>query len=358
MARQFMTLEKLRTLIIAEATLKQATIEEAVEFLRQKSVELDPEQPDLTKKGIQFILRRPPAAKAPVIDNLHLSNATLEAAAKAIAKETGLALTMEPGGVIFSAPGGEPELLTVIYSVPPDFLNLDGGGKRESAQKVLEEAGITFPEYATAYFNSETGTLSVRNTRENLDLTGLYVEHITARQPKMINLRAEFYQMPKADALALLDQLDSMSDAGAGVAKLREIAATSEKIKLLAAPSLHTRSGQKVQTQSGQGRAPVPLENNKPGSAPPVGAASGEFTGSSFSASATLGGDGKTLDITADFVFGAPSNTPNAEPNVGSLSTNTTMFAGQTRLAGTLSGGEHDDTMILVFLKASLAGSR
>ena len=70
----------------------------------------------------------------------------------------------------------------------------------------------------------------------------------------MINVRAEFYRMRKKDGLALLDELDSELDATEVLKKLRADSSGSELIQLLAAPSVQTRSGQRVRVQSGHGQ--------------------------------------------------------------------------------------------------------
>ncbi len=367
---------KLRSLIIPEIVFDKLQIEEAVEFLRLQSLELDP---DPERKGVSFILRPPTTGDLPRI-TLHLSNVPLEVATIAVADQAGLRVRIDPYAVIIAPADTESELYTRGFRVPPDFLSsgvsggadsTDGGGgpftagnavggsalrPKATAIDILKQLGIPFPENASAFFSAATSTLTVRNTPSNLDLVAQFVEGISGRQVKMINLRAEFYRMPKADALALLDQVESQPDASAGVAKLREIAATSQKIKLLAAPTLLTRSGQQVRMQSGRGqRASTEGGSDAVSPADQPGA---DFTGISFTAEPVLSGDGYTLDLTASIVCATPPAAPGGQPNVGSLSTTATIYAGQTRLLGSLSGGEEDDSMILVFLKTSLTGYR
>ena len=50
---------KLDTIIIPRIDFDDTTVEEAIDFLRQRSRELDSDDPDPTKKGISFVIRKP-----------------------------------------------------------------------------------------------------------------------------------------------------------------------------------------------------------------------------------------------------------------------------------------------------------
>jgi len=215
-------LDKMRTLIIPSVALEQATVEEAVEFLRMKSKELDVATTDPAQKGVNFILRLPATGAVPRIPSLNLSNVPLEVAVKAVADQSGLRSRVEPFAVIISPLDSDQELYTKVFRVPPDFLTLGGstgeaadtgggdpfaagggdgasGGSalrpRASAIDILKQAGITFPETGTAFFSSATSTLTVRNTPANLDLVDQFVESISNKISKMINITAKFIEV-------------------------------------------------------------------------------------------------------------------------------------------------------------------
>jgi general secretion pathway protein D len=215
-------LDKMRTLIIPSVALDQATVEEAVEFLRLKSKELDVATTDPTKKGVNFILRLPATGAMPRISSLNLSNVPLEAAVKAVADQAGLRSRVEQFAVIIAPADSDQELATKVFRVPPDFLTLggsaggdaeggggadpfaagggtEGGGSairpRASAIDILKQAGIQFPESGTAFFSSATSTLTVRNTPANLDLVDQFVESISNKISKMINITAKFIEV-------------------------------------------------------------------------------------------------------------------------------------------------------------------
>src|SRR5690606_32783304 len=59
--------QKMRTIVIPEIDFENVTVEEAVDFLRQKSVEFDTLELDPAKKGVNFIIRRP-RSTAPAAD--------------------------------------------------------------------------------------------------------------------------------------------------------------------------------------------------------------------------------------------------------------------------------------------------
>jgi bla regulator protein BlaR1 len=51
--------DKLNTLVVPQIQLENASLEEAVDFLRLRATQLDTAEPDPTKKGINFVIRAP-----------------------------------------------------------------------------------------------------------------------------------------------------------------------------------------------------------------------------------------------------------------------------------------------------------
>lgn len=393
--------EKLRTLVLPAMVLEEATLEEAVDFLRLKSVELDVAAQDVRHRGVNFILRLSAETTRPKV-TLNLVNVPLGIAVKAVSDQAGVRSRVEPFAVIISDHQNDNELYTKTWRVPPDFLSMGGSGApdsnaggadplaagggeneggsalrpRASAIDILKQAGIQFPESGTAFFSSATSTLTVRNTPANLDLVDQFIESISRRLPKMINLRAELYRLPKAEALAVAESLDDTLDATEVVKKLRTQASGSEAVKLLAAPSLQTRSGQRARVQSGRGlpvdaptgasadvfdtkRRRLEAEGQPAGAIPTSpGALPADFQGCLLEADPTLGADGFTLDAATSITYGAPPRVAGERPHISTLSTTTTLYVGQMRLLGMLSSGEDEETMTLVFLKAGLASYR
>ena len=117
---------QLKSIIIPEIDFSEATIEEAVEFLRRQAQFLDPES-----GGVNIVVKHadgtsPDDASTPI--NLQLTNVPLEDALKFTTELAGLKFRID-NGVIVIVPGYEEggSLITQVYRVAPDFLQLDGG---------------------------------------------------------------------------------------------------------------------------------------------------------------------------------------------------------------------------------------
>jgi general secretion pathway protein D len=252
-------LEKLRTIIIPVINFEDTTVEEAIDFLRQRTTEIDTTEVDPTKKGINFVIRKPkpggaaPAsAEAPVeatpapvlapaaepgslrIRELRLRNVPVAVVLKYICDSTKLRYKVDDYAVTL-VPGTEPgeDLVNRNFRVPPDFIsNLEnagnggggaapaaeadpfaagaaatpagGGGARTikphaAIQELLKNNGVPFPEGASANVFS-SGTLVVRNTPTNLDLVESIVEAMQNTQPKQIKILTKFVEISQENS--------------------------------------------------------------------------------------------------------------------------------------------------------------
>jgi beta-lactamase regulating signal transducer with metallopeptidase domain len=102
-------LEKLNSIIIPRIDFKDTTIEEAVDFLRLRAMELDASEPDPAKKGINLVVVPPPQATAegqvpvpPRIGELKLRNVPLGRALQYICEITRLRYTVDDTAVILA----------------------------------------------------------------------------------------------------------------------------------------------------------------------------------------------------------------------------------------------------------------
>ncbi|NIP93848.1 MAG: hypothetical protein GWO24_10495, partial [Akkermansiaceae bacterium] len=59
---------KLKNIVIPVVDFDDTTVEEAIDFLRQRSRELDKWEIDLEKKGINFVIRKPRLEGAAGVD--------------------------------------------------------------------------------------------------------------------------------------------------------------------------------------------------------------------------------------------------------------------------------------------------
>ncbi len=193
--------EKLRRIIIPRIDFENTTVEEAIDFLRMRSMELDTLELDPSRKGMNFVIRRPrPTSNNNSLDandpgslrikELKLQNVPLSVALKYVCdaaklryKTDDFAVTLVP-----QTEAGE-DVTTRVFNVPPDFASsLDSGDSsgldadpfaaseptngsslkaRLPISELLKKAGIALPEGASA--NLSGGKLIVTNTPMELD---------------------------------------------------------------------------------------------------------------------------------------------------------------------------------------------
>lgn len=217
--------QKMQQIIFPQVSFSGATLEEAIEFLRVKSRDLDLTERNPEKKGVNIILRAgdaPPSAQI----TLDLKDVPMAEALRYITELAGMKYKVEPFAVVV-VPLSETttEQYTRIYRVPPDFLSIGGGDagggggaaaapadpfaaqpggaaaggsaliKRQSALDILKGQGIVFPEGASAVFNPVSSQLIVKNTQPNLDLVEAFVQSIIEQKPKQIYITTKFVEV-------------------------------------------------------------------------------------------------------------------------------------------------------------------
>lgn len=243
--------EKLKTIRIPSLEFSDTPLKDALQFIQQKSVELDFAESDINRKGVNIILSADSAnsggggavapaggdggfgfegggggaalggggggvANTPI--TLRLTNVPLGEALRYTTNLAQLKYKVESHAVIvvpLSTP--DADLFTNQYTVPPTFLsggNQGGGGggapadpfapepaagpaaiTRQTAKQILENAGITFAQGATAIYNPGTSTLIVKNTPDQMDLVEAYIESIKGGVEKQIYITSKFIEI-------------------------------------------------------------------------------------------------------------------------------------------------------------------
>lgn len=235
--------QKLQSIRIPIIDFEDATVDEAIDFLRVRSRELDSTTLDESEKGINFVVRRPsvtgavadvalgadPALGAVAdpgaarIDRLFLKNVPLQVALQYICDKAKLRYKVDEFAVTL-LPLGETstdEIITRTWTVPPTFKSfLDGGGDgdggdaaggdpfaddgggaapriaaRRGMKELLEAQGITFPEGSSAQYLAGTSSLLVRNTPTNLELIEAVVEAAINNTPRQIKISTKFVEI-------------------------------------------------------------------------------------------------------------------------------------------------------------------
>jgi general secretion pathway protein D len=233
-------LNKLRTIIIPRIDFENTTLDEAVDFLRQRARELDSTEQDPEKKGVNFAIRlgRAAAGSVPleetglpgatlgeagpgavVIPQLKLNNVPLATALKYITDATKMRYRVDDYAVTL-VPATEPDedLYNRSFRVPPDFPSaLEAGSEGAAAgpvdpfaapaaggntlrprppiQDLLAQRGVTFPAGASATFVAASSTLVVRNTPTNIDVIEQIVDSLTNLVPKQIRILTKFIEI-------------------------------------------------------------------------------------------------------------------------------------------------------------------
>ncbi len=234
--------EKLRRIIIPRIDFEDTTVEEAIDFLRLRSAELDNLELDPDKKGVNFVIRRPrtnpgggdtggldeatggdllgggdPGALR--INELRLRNVPLAVALKYIGDATKLRYKVDDFAVTLvpQTESGE-DLFTRTFRVPPDFASmLNSGGEGAASTDVdpfadtgssggstlvarppiidlLKKAGIVFSEGSSATLGS-SGTLLITNTPSELDKIEQLIETFINTQPKQVKITTKFVEI-------------------------------------------------------------------------------------------------------------------------------------------------------------------
>jgi len=229
---------KLQNIIIPKLEFREATIREAVEFLKRKSIELDTRETDPALKGVNIVLKLEgggpmapapaPAAEAPAIPGLEplpgmappapdaapamapanadaritvsltnipliealryvtsLANLKFKVEAFAVTVvpqnvDTTVLITREwkvrPGFIIRTAGGGGDT--SSLAPAPPADASKGGSGivGRQNAKEFLQSVGVSFPGDSSATYIAAGSRLIVRNTAENLDLVDTLVQ--------------------------------------------------------------------------------------------------------------------------------------------------------------------------------------
>ncbi|MBE2179701.1 MAG: type II and III secretion system protein [Chthoniobacterales bacterium] len=199
---------KLDDIIIPRINFTDATVRDAIEYLRERSAALDTDPLDARERGVNIVLKLDAAAASQTI-TIDLADIPLREALDYITRLANLKIKVEPYAVLI-VPISEPTdtLITKEYRVPPGFITSlpSGGGgadagyggetvARSRAKDFLESQGVQFPPGASANFLASSSRLIVRNTQENLDLVDALVESSTGAVPSQVEIESKFVEV-------------------------------------------------------------------------------------------------------------------------------------------------------------------
>lgn len=216
------TLERLNEIVIPEIKLENATVNEAIEFLRSRSVELDPNGLKNSDKEIEFKVVNP---DSPVVEEnelagvgntaapgetkiakLDLKNVTAGVALQYIADAAKLHYTIDGKGVTFLPLGGGEfaNILQRRWDLSPEVVAEVRGAiaNGKSLETVLKENGVSFMQGASVTFLEDDNTLIVRNSPSNLELVDGIVGAAQVFAKKKARNREEEWLLGEKDAEA------------------------------------------------------------------------------------------------------------------------------------------------------------
>jgi len=205
---------KMERIILPIVDFQDVSIQEAFDFLRAQSMELDTVELDPAHRGINFVLdlgSGEAAAKARSAKvTLQMKSVPLSNVVKYICDMTHTVPVAQEWAMSIRPVGsGNVEMATRSFRVQPDFLtsgaatvgadnskaedpfapkNAGEGllARRLSAQEILTQQGVLFPEGSSASFNAGNSMLTVRNTLANLDLVQSLADAMAGAEPAMV----------------------------------------------------------------------------------------------------------------------------------------------------------------------------
>ena len=228
---------KLNKIIIDKMDLENASIREVVDFLKQKSRQLDNSTDDPKKKGVNIVLKlasqtpptaptddqsaETPPAEAGVTEDTKISialkNVPLIEAVRYLTELADLKYKIEPFAVsIIPLTENTEELVTKEYRVPPGFIPASAGESvpsgpvpggqatgdantritgRRNATQYFTEQGVPFPTGAFAQYIASGSKLIVRNTQAAVDLIDTIVEGATGVAPTQVEIESKFVEI-------------------------------------------------------------------------------------------------------------------------------------------------------------------
>ncbi len=259
---------KLDSIRIPRYEVEAETLAFAIEEVRRLAREHDAPEVEVPDRGVPIAVEK----RVPLLVTLRMENATVREILTELGERSGRDVDVGGRGVFLWRGGiiGNPgELVTRVYPVPPncidppDRMQFDdpfapprpepGIRKRLTARERLESFGVSFPE--GAWVRSGDGSqLVVRNTPENHELIEIVLLQLVdeiGRKRNRVRVRAEVYELSRAEALAL-QRAAGGGRSGAECSRMIDEWFEEGRATLVALPSLVTKSGQRAKIEMGR----------------------------------------------------------------------------------------------------------
>ena len=210
---------KLDSIRIPRLDFSDATIREALDFIKKRSRELDDSETDPDKKGINIVLKLSSddvAYNSPI--TLSLDDVPLREALQYVSQAANLKIKIDPYAVVVVPQEENTDvLITKEYKAPPSLIqSLPGASSgavlegvaagsqsvivaRSPAKEYLEANGVVFPPGASANYMASSSRLIVKNTEANLELVDALVETATEAPETQIEIKAKFLEISQTN---------------------------------------------------------------------------------------------------------------------------------------------------------------
>ena len=302
-----------------------------------------------------------------------------------------------------SLQAAKPQLQTRTFKVPPDFLCCEVPSPTEphgvaadpfaspapattpaldapppnpkTARQILEAAGITFPDGASASFNPLSSQLTVTNSQPNLDITELYVEALKKHEPATVAFTLTVIEGPGE----LIRQANAAASKTTNTSKqlatlLDHANKPGSNVRIIADSFLETKSGTRATIESVRERT-HPTEFSLDAQSRSSIATEMRQIGLRLEIEPTIGSDGATIDTTLsltlnatpptqrqlsldDPVTGHTAEFPVTDIPATQITTGLSIIAGSTKLIGITkpvgTPQENADILCAAFLTATL----
>ena len=257
--------------------------------------------------------------------------------------------------------------------------------KPEIVQYLFEGEGVPFPSGSSVIYNDHFSQLTVRNTKENLDLFEKVVKKLNLL-PCQVTIEARFLRMPRETAEDLFKpevNLSKVSIVREDVLRRTRDLVRQKEITVLAQPKVATVSGNTAQIKSVEEFRYAtdysfvpPFNTNKPATTAEArtllpGSFETRELGTLLNVTPTLGPDGQTINLTLVpeiSTKGEPPTKVEAATPAGKVSveqprfrsrqvtTTVQILSGSTILLGVADPieGEDRDQIVLVLLTATV----
>ncbi|MFZ2278837.1 MAG: hypothetical protein WAW39_13600 [Prosthecobacter sp.] len=390
--------QKMNEIIIPTVHFENATLEQALEFLRKKSRELDKSSAPAGARGVNIILSQTGFQDSPHI-NLDLKDVPLSEVLRYVTELSLRRFRVESQAVIVTGLHDfEDAMQTRTYHVVPDFLSTGNTSSTapadpfatvspsppaaqdapppqfKTARQILESAGITFPEGASAIFNPLTSQLTVKNTLPNLDLIEAYTVsgHLA---PALVAYTITVIEGPGELIREANAQASQNANAAPALASLLDHSKNPDsKVRVVADAFLETKSGTRAVleavcehsestnfTLDAKSRASVSNETHQSGlhlEIEPIVGADGATIETSLSLVLNAAPPTQRQISVNDPLTGNPAEFPVTDIPGTHIATGLSIHAGTTKLIGVTkpigTPQESTDILCAVFLTASL----